>query len=109
MIDRMRKRQREVDAISLPEDFDLASEDHLHIERDAEATLAMKAFETLRPEQRQVLEMAVLQGMSHGDISERIDMPLGTVKSHIRRGLQTVRDRLRSTEGGAPDREGDLR
>lgn len=103
LIDRMRKRQRQIDSELLPEDFDVATDQHVSIERDTEAAIAAKAFETLRPEQRRVLEMAVIQGMSHGDISESIDMPLGTVKSHIRRGLQTVRDRLNAIESSRSD------
>lgn len=41
----------------------------------------------LRPEERQVLEMALGEGCSQAAISARTGMPLGTVKSHARRGL----------------------
>jgi RNA polymerase sigma-70 factor (ECF subfamily) len=46
----------------------------------------------LRPEERQVLEMALGEGCSQAAISERTGMPLGTVKSHARRGLIRLRE-----------------
>jgi RNA polymerase sigma factor (sigma-70 family) len=46
----------------------------------------------LRPEERQVLEMALGEGCSQTAISERTGMPLGTVKSHARRGLIRLRE-----------------
>jgi DNA-directed RNA polymerase specialized sigma24 family protein len=45
----------------------------------------------LRPEQRQVLEMGLLQGLTHSEIAEALHMPLGTVKTMMRRGLIQVR------------------
>jgi RNA polymerase sigma-70 factor (ECF subfamily) len=45
----------------------------------------------LRPEQRQVLELGLLQGLSHSEIAEALKMPLGTVKTMMRRGLLQVR------------------
>ncbi len=41
-----------------------------------------------------VLRMFVLDDRSQEDISASLDMPLGTVKSHVRRGLATLRQRL---------------
>ena len=46
----------------------------------------------LRPEQRQVLELGLLQGLSQSEIAARLGMPLGTVKSFMRRGLIKVRE-----------------
>lgn len=65
------------------------------------------AMQELRPEQREVLELSLVQGQSHQQVAERTGMPLGTVKSHARRGLMRVR-RLLGVEdppnrsGGAP-------
>ncbi len=39
---------------------------------------------TLAPEQRRVLVAAFYEGLSHGEIAARLDLPLGTVKSRIR-------------------------
>ena len=68
------------------------------IEQHAEAAIAVEALATLRPDQRRCLKLSIHHGMSHGEIADAIDLPLGTVKSHIRRGLATLRDRL--TEAG---------
>ncbi|HEY0657647.1 MAG TPA: sigma factor-like helix-turn-helix DNA-binding protein, partial [Pyrinomonadaceae bacterium] len=59
-----------------------------------EAKEAAKALETLRPEQRQVLQLSIVQGLSHQEISQATGMPLGTVKTHARRGLLQVREFL---------------
>ena len=48
----------------------------------------------LSPEQRQVVEMAYIEGLSHSQISERLSLPLGTVKSRMRLAYQKVRDAL---------------
>jgi RNA polymerase sigma factor (sigma-70 family) len=45
----------------------------------------------LRPEERQVLELALGEGLSQTAIAERTGLPLGTVKSHARRGLIRLR------------------
>jgi RNA polymerase sigma-70 factor (ECF subfamily) len=63
-----------------------------------EAGLARRALSTLRPQQRRVLEMNLVEGKTHAEIAAVTALPLGTVKSHARRGL----DRLRMLlgEGG---------
>jgi RNA polymerase sigma-70 factor (ECF subfamily) len=45
----------------------------------------------LRPEQRKVLRMGLLEGMTHSEIATATGMPLGTVKTQMRRGLIQVR------------------
>jgi RNA polymerase sigma-70 factor, ECF subfamily len=67
-------------------------------ELGAEAQMAARALELLRPEQRQVLVMCS-QGMSHEEVSQQTGMPLGTVKAHARRGLIKVREII---AGGQP-------
>jgi RNA polymerase sigma-70 factor (ECF subfamily) len=48
----------------------------------------------LRVEQREVLRLAVTQGLTHEEIAAQTGMPLGTVKAHARRGLQRIRAAL---------------
>jgi RNA polymerase sigma-70 factor (ECF subfamily) len=57
----------------------------------------------LRHEQRQVLELALTQGRTHHEIAAAIGIPLGTVKSHARRGLIRLRNLLGVPQ---PDDEG---
>lgn len=59
-----------------------------------EAARAKAAMQKLRPEQRQVLELALGHGQSHQEISTTCGIPLGTVKSHARRGLIRLRKML---------------
>ncbi|MDZ7789143.1 MAG: sigma-70 family RNA polymerase sigma factor [Xanthomonadales bacterium] len=52
------------------------------------------ALATLSKTQRRVLRLAFIQGLTHQDIANRLRMPLGTVKSHCRRGLCAMRSAL---------------
>ena len=68
----------------------------------AEASIASRVLQSLRPEQRDVLLMATCQGLSHEEIAARTGMPLGTVKAHARRGLARIRAALLGVEEEAP-------
>ena len=48
--------------------------------------------------QRQTLELAFFEGLSHTEIAEKTNIPLGTVKSHIRSGLIRLREILRTVD-----------
>ena len=41
-----------------------------------------------------VVRLAVVEQLTHPEVSELLDMPLGTVKSHVRRGLATLRTQM---------------
>ncbi len=58
-----------------------------------------ETLERLDPRQRQAVELAYFEGLSQTEIAERMDQPLGTVKTWVRRALQQLRDELRG--GGA--------
>lgn len=58
------------------------------------AKRVMSVLRSLRPERRQTIELAVIHGLSHSQIAESTGMPLGTVKAHLRRGLDEVRTLL---------------
>jgi RNA polymerase sigma-70 factor (ECF subfamily) len=80
----------------MPDDFDAPSDAHQRIEESVEAASAARALSVLRPEQRRVLLLSIYHGMSHGEIVKTTGIPLGTVKSHIRRGLSEVRKKLKA-------------
>lgn len=56
------------------------------------------AFHSLKKNQRSTLTLCYSYGMSHSEISEIMDMPLGTVKSHIARGKDALRKILMPTK-----------
>ena len=66
------------------------------IEAAAEAGALKRCFKLLDDQQRRCIVLAFVNGLSHSEITERIDVPLGTVKSWIRRGLRTLRRCLQS-------------
>lgn len=57
------------------------------------------AMTRLAPERRHVVELAFYHDLTHSEISERLDMPLGTVKSHVRRGLEALKHELEGSHG----------
>jgi len=57
----------------------------------AEARRLAHCMETLDPVQRQAVALAYLRDQSHSEIAEVLSVPLGTVKSWIRRGLQKLK------------------
>ncbi len=60
-----------------------------------ESSKAAAALQELRPEQQRVLKMAVYHGLTHEEISQSTGLPLGTIKTHVRRGLIKLREVLR--------------
>ena len=101
LIDRVRKIMRQPavmgdvtemgDVLESPHSLDAAAAD---VER------ADRAISGLKPQQQDVLRMSIYEGYSHGDIATRLDMPLGTVKTLLRRGLIKIREELETNEGG---------
>jgi RNA polymerase sigma-70 factor, ECF subfamily len=57
------------------------------------------AFEKLTPHQKTVLELAYYEGLSQTEMAERLQQPLGTVKTWVRSALQVLREQL--TEAAA--------
>jgi RNA polymerase sigma-70 factor (ECF subfamily) len=62
-----------------------------------EARLLAGCMEQLEPAQRQAVALAYLRDQSHSEIAATLTVPLGTVKSWIRRGL----NKLKACLGGA--------
>lgn len=95
LIDRIRHSARRISADSLD---DVLSEPFTRSDKvmqmGLEAEQAAEAMRNLRPEQQQVLKLSIVQGMSHQEIADATGMPLGSVKTHARRGILQVREFL---------------
>ena len=95
LIDIQRKRQLPV---STEHEFDglcgQTSDAATALERQDEASRAAELLRTLPAEQQDVIKLNVFDGLSHSKISEATGLSLGTVKTHIRRGLLKLRKSL---------------
>jgi len=69
----------------------------------AERLLLVHELERMGDPRATVLRMAFLEDRTQEEIARTLEMPLGTVKSHVRRGLLELRDRLKEVERVASD------
>lgn len=95
LIDRLRKKRREpfMDEIdSVPHLSEPENSNEIEIRQEANRASVM--IRDLRPEQQRIIKLAVHEGKTHQSISETLEIPLGTVKTHLRRGLLDVRRRM---------------
>jgi RNA polymerase sigma-70 factor (ECF subfamily) len=107
----MMTRSRAIDRLRLRRGRPSLQEDHPDVLRDlsdasAPIDLALltteqvarvrQALDELPDPQRTAIELAFYEGLTHAEVAERLDQPLGTVKTRIRLGLL----RLRAAFGG---------
>ena len=64
--------------------------------------LVAHALESLGEPKATILRLALGEGETHEEISRRLDLPLGTVKSHVRRGLLQLRNTMKAVRTDAP-------
>jgi RNA polymerase sigma-70 factor (ECF subfamily) len=64
----------------------------------ADQLLVADALSDLAPRTRVVIELAYFEDLTHEEIANRTGVPLGTVKSDIRRGLQRLRQMLEASD-----------
>ena len=101
VIDRVRRRSREPEVELLPDTLVADGvDDAERLDRADQAAKALQALQMLSPPQQRTIELAVLQGRSHTQVAEETGLPLGTVKSHVRRGLLRMRQLLDADDGG---------
>jgi RNA polymerase sigma factor (sigma-70 family) len=107
LIDRGRRRQRRPEVPGIDDGAVAPAPSSERTDVDERAAMVNRAMGALRPEQRRVLQLAIHHGASHEQIATSTGMPLGTVKTHARRGLMRLRDILVREGAIAPDPQGD--
>ena len=76
------------------------------LELGEEARIADEYLQRLKPEEQQMLRLSIYDNLSHAAIAEQTGFPLGTVKSHIRRGLDSLRRTLAGRRRDAFEADG---
>jgi RNA polymerase sigma-70 factor (ECF subfamily) len=91
-IDRLRREQRRPlqNAVEL-DDTRLGQRGLVDDPQWQEGRELRTLMERLPPEQIEVIELAFFQGLSHSEMAEYLDLPLGTVKTRVRLGLQKLK------------------
>ena len=75
------------------------------LERASDARQLGHCMQGLSPQQRQSVALAFFDGLSHAEVADQMRQPLGTVKSWVRRALQTLKTCLeRAAQRDAGDR-----
>ncbi len=103
-IDALRREQR-FEHDEMPDDDSVAGVDdaspqsRLVQARDAQSV--QRALEGLEPKARQLVSLSFLRGLTHDEIAAQTAMPLGSVKSIIRRSLQQMRHTLGAGHAGS--------
>jgi len=88
---RMSQNALELNASEHPSLFANLETEVLNMDR---ARRLKVAFEKLTPNQKQVLELAYYEGLSQSEMAERLQQPLGTVKTWTRTALRTLREQF---------------
>jgi RNA polymerase sigma-70 factor (ECF subfamily) len=96
LIDRMRARKRRPRTEEFDESaiLDVSSNEADTGAIAVEAALAARALEQLGEAERHVLLLGIVDGLTHSEIATATGKPLGTVKTHMRRGLKKIRAML---------------
>ena len=72
--------------------LDLPPETTAHVSDVLDRVVVQDALEALGHPRGQILRMVFLEDKTHEVVSRELGLPLGTVKSHVRRGLEKLRN-----------------
>ena len=100
VLNELRRRGRRIQIVPDPEGSRVGSVPEPGLDPPEEAwrkhrrAIVRQAVASLPPPQRQALSLAFLEDLTHEQIADFLKLPLGTTKSRIRAGLQTLRTHL---------------
>lgn len=104
-IDQLRataSRQRTKDRFEAVAEKSQPSEAFAETWRNSQRDQVQEALKTLPPEQLKILDLAYFSGYTHVEISELMELPLGTVKGRMRLGLKKIKDYFDSQDMAMP-------
>ena len=90
-IDLIRRADREVLTDTLPEEADSDPDPLARLVDSDDAAALHRCLATLEPDRRHLIRLAFVDGLSHSELATRLAVPLGTVKSSIRRALTALK------------------
>jgi RNA polymerase sigma-70 factor (ECF subfamily) len=90
-LDVVRRRSRETLTDTIPEQADENPGPLEGMVGSSEVEALRRCLEELEAARRQLVMSAFMDGLSHQQLAERFELPLGTVKSSIRRGLLALK------------------
>lgn len=93
-LDIARRRGREVADDDVPEQIDEDPDPLQRLESSRDAAALHACLRQLPAERQRLVLLAFVDGLTHADLADRLTVPLGTVKSWIRRSLQSLRQCL---------------
>jgi RNA polymerase sigma-70 factor (ECF subfamily) len=96
-IDWLRRKGRRPDLQPLPDDFDQRMSAPPAETSAPDTESLYRALAELPSEIRELFQLHFTKGLTHHEIADHTGLPLGTVKTRLRRGLITLRTLLRSS------------
>lgn len=92
LIDQFRRRSRQPVSTKLEALHEPPVDAESTVEDQDEFQSVIEHMSKLRAEERQVIRLAIIEGRTQREIADVLDMPIGTVKTNARRGLQKLRE-----------------
>ena len=74
---------------------------HLNLQHKAEANFIIEILNNLEPLERRIFQLFIYDGLSHPEVAKALNIPLGTVKTKIRRRLEKIRNSTNKRNGQA--------